>query len=126
QCMIDPSAEAVEKEAQSKKQVVELKGNTYATVLRAILRQDPDVIFVGEIRDIVTGGIAVEAALTGHLVLSTLHTNDSPSVVTRLTDLGVEPFLLSATLEGVIGQRLVRKICSECKVEYQPSPDELM
>jgi type IV pilus assembly protein PilB len=101
-------------------------GLTYAACLRAILRQDPDVIFVGEIRDIETGGIAVEAALTGHLVLSTLHTNDAPAVVSRLTDLGVEPFLLSATLEGVIAQRLVRKICSECRVEYQPSPEELM
>jgi type IV pilus assembly protein PilB len=109
QCMVNPEV-----------------GLTYAACLRAILRQDPDVIFVGEIRDLETGGIAVEAALTGHLVLSTLHTNDSPSVVSRLTDLGVEPFLLSATLEGVIGQRLVRKICSECKVEYQPSPEELM
>jgi type IV pilus assembly protein PilB len=109
QCMVNPEV-----------------GLTYAACLRAILRQDPDVIFVGEIRDLETAGIAVEAALTGHLVLSTLHTNDSPSVITRLTDLGVEPFLLSATLEGVIGQRLVRKICSECKVEYQPSPEELM
>ena len=109
QCMVNPDV-----------------GLTYAACLRAILRQDPDVIFVGEIRDLETAGIAIEAALTGHLVLSTLHTNDSPSVVTRLTDLGVEPFLLSATLEGVIGQRLVRKICSECKVEYQPSPEELM
>ncbi|HZU98673.1 MAG TPA: ATPase, T2SS/T4P/T4SS family [Planctomycetota bacterium] len=127
QCMIDPTAEAAEKAAREEgKKEVELKGPTYATALRAMLRQDPDVIFVGEIRDIVTGGIAVEAALTGHLVLSTLHTNDAPSVVTRLTDLGVEPFLLSATLEGVIAQRLVRKICGECKVEYQPSPEELM
>ncbi len=99
---------------------------TYASALRAILRQDPDVIFVGEIRDIETGGIAVEAALTGHLVLSTLHTNDAPSVVTRLVDLGIEPFLLSATLEGVVAQRLVRKICSECKVQYTPEAEELM
>ena len=99
---------------------------TYAKALRAILRQDPDVIFVGEIRDIETGGIAVEAALTGHLVLSTLHTNDAPSVVTRLVDLGIEPFLLSAVLEGVIAQRLVRKICQECKVQYSPEVEELM
>jgi len=99
---------------------------TYASALRAILRQDPDVIFVGEIRDLETGGIAVEAALTGHLVLSTLHTNDAPSVVTRLVDLGIEPFLLSAVLEGVIAQRLVRKICQDCKVQYTPEPDELM
>jgi type IV pilus assembly protein PilB len=99
---------------------------TYASALRAILRQDPDVIFVGEIRDLETGGIAVEAALTGHLVLSTLHTNDAPSVVTRLVDLGVEPFLLSAVLEGVIAQRLVRKICGECKVQFTPEPADLM
>ncbi|MGE0709224.1 MAG: GspE/PulE family protein [Planctomycetota bacterium] len=99
---------------------------TYAAALRAILRQDPDVIFVGEIRDLETGGIAVEAALTGHLVLSTLHTNDAPSVVTRLIDLGIEPFLLSAVLEGVVAQRLVRKICKDCKVQYNPSQEELM
>jgi type IV pilus assembly protein PilB len=98
---------------------------TYAKALRAILRQDPDVIFVGEIRDLETGSICVEAALTGHLVLSTLHTNDAPSVVTRLVDLGVEPFLLSAVLEGVIAQRLVRKICVECKVQYTPQAEEL-
>ena len=91
---------------------------TYAKALRAILRQDPDVIFVGEIRDLETGSIAVEAALTGHLVLSTLHTNDAPSVVIRLIDLGIEPFLLSATLEGVIAQRLIRKICLHCKIQY--------
>ncbi len=99
---------------------------TYAKALRAILRQDPDVIFVGEIRDLETGGIAVEAALTGHLVLSTLHTNDAPSVVTRLVDLGIEPFMLSAVLEGVIAQRLVRKICRDCKTEYTPEAEELM
>ncbi|MBX3471328.1 MAG: Flp pilus assembly complex ATPase component TadA [Planctomycetes bacterium] len=98
---------------------------TYAKALRAILRQDPDVIFVGEIRDLETASICVEAALTGHLVLSTLHTNDAPSVVTRLVDLGVEPFLLSAVLEGVIAQRLVRRICGECKVQYTPQAEEL-
>jgi type IV pilus assembly protein PilB len=101
-------------------------GLTYASSLRAILRQDPDVIFVGEIRDLETAGIAVEAALTGHLVLSTLHTNDAPSVVTRLVDLGVEPFLLSAVLEGVVAQRLVRKICANCKVQFTPEPGDLM
>ena len=99
---------------------------TYANALRSMLRQDPDVIFVGEVRDLETASIAVEAALTGHLVLSTLHTNDAPSVVTRLVDLGVEPFLLSAVLEGVIAQRLVRKICAECKVQYTPETSELM
>ena len=99
---------------------------TYANALRAMLRQDPDVIFVGEIRDLETASIAVEAALTGHLVLSTLHTNDAPAVVTRLVDLGVEPFLLSAVLEGVIAQRLIRKICAECKTQYTPDAGELM
>lgn len=99
---------------------------TYSAALRAILRQDPDVIFVGEIRDLVTASIAVESALTGHLVLSTLHTNDAPSVVTRLVDLGVEPFLLSAVLEGVIAQRLVRKICTDCKLQFTPEAADLM
>jgi len=100
-------------------------GLTYAACLRAILRQDPDVVFVGEIRDDETASIAVEAALTGHLVLSTLHTNDAPSVATRLIDIGIEPFLVGAVLEAVIAQRLVRTICGECKVEYEPSKEEL-
>lgn len=100
-------------------------GLTYASCLRAILRQDPDVVFVGEIRDKTTAGIAVEAALTGHLVLSTLHTNDAPSVATRLVDIGIEPFLVGAVLEAVIAQRLIRRICGECKVEYDPSQEEL-
>jgi type IV pilus assembly protein PilB len=93
---------------------------TYAKVLRTILRQDPDVILVGEIRDRETAQTAIEASLTGHLVFSTLHTNDSASAVTRLADIGVEPFLLTATLQGVLAQRLVRKVCSECKTFYQP------
>jgi type IV pilus assembly protein PilB len=83
------------------------------------------MILVGEIRDLETAQIAVEAALTGHLVFSTLHTNDAPSVITRLVDLGVEPYLLSATLEAIIAQRLVRRICEECKKEYEPSEEEL-
>ena len=95
-------------------------GLTFASGLRSILRQDPDVIMVGEIRDAETAEIAVQAALTGHLVLSTLHTNDAPSAVTRLADMGVEPFLIASTLEGVISQRLVRKICPHCKVAYKP------
>ncbi len=98
---------------------------TYASCLRSILRQDPDVVFVGEIRDLETASMAVEAALTGHLVLSTLHTNDAPSVATRLVDLGVEKFLLGACLEGIIAQRLVRKVCENCKTPYEPSDDEL-
>jgi type IV pilus assembly protein PilB len=98
---------------------------TYARVLRTILRQDPDVILVGEIRDRETAQTAIEASLTGHLVFSTLHTNDAPSAVTRLTDIGVEPFLIAATLQSVLAQRLVRKICTGCKVEYAPSAEVL-
>lgn len=98
---------------------------TYARVLRTILRQDPDIILVGEIRDRETAQIAVEAALTGHLVFSTLHTNDAPSAVMRLVDVGVEPFLISATLEGIVAQRLVRRICPECREAYQPDPELL-
>ncbi len=96
-------------------------GISFANGLRAILRQDPDVIMVGEIRDLETAVIAVQAALTGHLVFSTLHTNDAPSAVTRLVNMGVEPFLISACLIGVMAQRLVRKICEGCKEPYQPS-----
>jgi general secretion pathway protein E len=88
---------------------------TFAKALRAILRQDPDVIMIGEIRDHETAQIAVQASLTGHLVLATLHTNDAPSAVTRLTDMGIEPFLLSSSLLGVLAQRLVRKLCNTCK-----------
>ncbi|TAK94287.1 MAG: type II secretion system protein GspE [Aquabacterium sp.] len=90
---------------------------TFAKALRAILRQDPDVIMIGEIRDLETAQIAVQASLTGHLVLATLHTNDAPSAVTRLTDMGIEPFLLSSSLLGVLAQRLVRKLCPHCKRE---------
>jgi general secretion pathway protein E len=100
-------------------------GLTFASGLRAILRQDPDVIMVGEIRDAETAEIAVHAALTGHLVLSTLHTNDAVSAVARLADLGIEPFLIASSLEGVIAQRLVRKICHQCKTAYKPSKEEL-
>ncbi len=101
-------------------------GLTFATGLRSILRQDPDVILVGEIRDAETAEIAIHAALTGHLVLSTLHTNDSPSAVTRLKDMGIEPYLISSALEGVIAQRLVRKICPRCREAYKPSAEELV
>jgi type IV pilus assembly protein PilB len=95
-------------------------GMTFSGALRALLRQDPDIIMVGEIRDSETGQIAVQAALTGHLVLSTLHTNDAPSAITRLGNLGVEPFLIAASLRGVLAQRLVRKVCSGCREEYVP------
>ncbi|GAB4269629.1 MAG: hypothetical protein Kow0092_23730 [Deferrisomatales bacterium] len=101
------------------------RGLTFAGALRAFLRQDPDVIMVGEIRDPETGAIAAEAALTGHLVLSTLHTNDAPSAITRLMDMGVAPFLLAPTLLGILGQRLVRRICSQCKKPYEPKAVEL-
>jgi len=97
-------------------------GVTYSAVLRSILRQDPDKILVGEIRDRETAGTAVEASLTGHTVFATIHTNDAPSTVTRLVDMGIEPFLITATLEAVVAQRLVRKICADCRKSY--SPDE--
>lgn len=97
----------------------------FATGLRHILRQDPDVIMVGEIRDKETAEIAIQAALTGHLVLSTLHTNDAPSAITRLVDMGIEPYLLSSCIVGVLAQRLVRRICPECKETYEPSQREL-
>ncbi len=101
-------------------------GNSYSACLRAILRQDPDKILVGEIRDAETAQIAVEASLTGHLVLSTLHTNDAASVVARVLDIGIEPFLLAATLEAIVAQRLVRRICAHCKEEYEPTQEEIM
>lgn len=99
-------------------------GLTFATGLRSILRQDPDIIMVGEMRDNETAEIAVRSALTGHLVLSTIHTNDAPSAITRLVDMDIEPFLISASLIGVISQRLVRKICPQCMIEYVAKPRE--
>ena len=101
-------------------------GVTYAVCLRSILRQDPDKILVGEIRDLETAQIAIEASLTGHIVFSTLHTNDAPSTITRLLDMGLEAFLVAATLECVVAQRLVRTICPKCKAPYQPADDQLM
>lgn len=97
-------------------------GMTFASALRSILRQDPDVLMIGEMRDTETAGIAVQAAMTGHLVFSTLHTNDAVSALVRLTDLGVEPYLVAATLEGVLAQRLVRRICPDCRERYKPDP----
>jgi len=97
---------------------------TFARALRAILRQDPDVVMIGEIRDLETAQIAVQASLTGHLVLATLHTNDAPGAVTRLIDMGIEPFLLASTLNGVMAQRLVRKLCAECRTPYEPDAAE--
>ncbi len=101
-------------------------GVTFATVLRAILRHDPDKILVGEIRDYETAEIAVQSSLTGHMVFSTLHTNDAPSAITRLRDMGVPAFLITATVEAILAQRLVRRICSECRTQFTPSDELLM
>ncbi|MBA3936508.1 MAG: Flp pilus assembly complex ATPase component TadA [Planctomycetes bacterium] len=106
--------------------VDESVGRSFAQCLRAILRQDPDILLVGEVRDQETAKIAIEASLTGHLVFTTLHTNDAPTAVTRLLDMGLEPFLLAATLETILAQRLVRTICPKCKAPYQPSDEELL
>lgn len=99
---------------------------TFANVLRAILRHDPDVILVGEIRDYETAETAIQSALTGHLVFSTLHTNDAPSTVTRLRDMGIAPFMITATVEAILAQRLVRRVCVECRTEFEPSDELLM
>jgi type IV pilus assembly protein PilB len=99
---------------------------TFANCLRGILRHDPDIILIGEIRDLETAQIAVQASLTGHMVFSTLHTNDAPSSITRLRDMGLEPFLITATLEAILAQRLVRKICDDCRTDFEPSPEMLM
>lgn len=101
-------------------------GLTFANALRSILRSDPDVVLLGEIRDQETAKIAIEASLTGHLVLSTLHTNDAPSAVTRLIEMEVEPFLVGSALDCVVAQRLVRRLCDRCKQEYRPEPQELL
>jgi type II secretory ATPase GspE/PulE/Tfp pilus assembly ATPase PilB-like protein len=101
-------------------------GLTFASGLRSIVRQDPDVIMVGEIRDLETAEISIHAALTGHLVFSTLHTNDAPGSITRLQDMGVEPYLLASVLSGVIAQRLVRRICQSCRVPHVPDPADLL
>jgi type IV pilus assembly protein PilB len=101
-------------------------GLTFAAALRSILRSDPDIVMVGEIRDVETAKISIEAALTGHLVLSTLHTNDAPSALTRLNEMGVEPFLTGAAVTGVLAQRLARKLCSHCCEMYTPSVEELL
>jgi type IV pilus assembly protein PilB len=100
-------------------------GMTFAAALKAFLRQDPNIIMVGEIRDLETGGIAIKAALTGHLVLSTLHTNSAPETVTRLLDMGLEPFNVASALNLVLAQRLVRRVCSNCKTRYEPDAEEL-
>jgi type IV pilus assembly protein PilB len=101
-------------------------GLTFARCLRSILRQDPDICMVGEIRDLETAEISIQASLTGHLVFTTVHTNDAPSTIARLADLGLETFLITATIEGIIAQRLVRRICTNCKTEFEPTEDMLM
>jgi type IV pilus assembly protein PilB len=106
-------------------QINQRAGLTFATVLRSILRSDPDVVMVGEIRDVETAKISIEAALTGHFVLSTLHTNDAPSALTRLNEMGVEPFLTGAAVTGVLAQRLARRLCEHCKELYTPSEEEI-
>jgi type IV pilus assembly protein PilB len=100
-------------------------GLTFASALRSILRSDPDIVLIGEVRDHETAQIAIEAALTGHLVLSTLHTNDAPSAVSRLIEMGIEPFLVSSALDCVLAQRLARRLCSKCKEPYTPTPQAL-
>jgi type IV pilus assembly protein PilB len=105
-------------------QIQTAQGFTFARGLRAILRQDPDIILVGEIRDQETAGLAIRAALTGHLVFSTLHTNDAVGVIPRLVDMGVEPYLLSATLVAIVAQRLVRGICPICRISVEPTPEQ--
>jgi len=101
-------------------------GLSFASGLRHIVRQDPDVIMVGEIRDLETAEIAIQAALTGHMVFSTLHTNDAPSAVTRLEDMGAEPYLISSVLEGVLAQRLLRRICPQCSMPHEPDAGDLL
>jgi type IV pilus assembly protein PilB len=100
-------------------------GMTFAAALKAFLRQDPNIIMVGEVRDLETGSIAIKAALTGHLVLSTLHTNDAPSTVTRMIDMGIEPFNVASAVNLIVAQRLVRRICTGCKQEHAYTDEEL-
>jgi general secretion pathway protein E len=112
-------------EGISQTQVSDKKGMTFASGLRSVLRQDPDVIMVGEIRDRETATMAIQSSLTGHLVFSTLHTNDAASAVTRLLDLGIEPYLVASSVVGVMAQRLVRRVCRECAAHYTPDAAEL-
>jgi type IV pilus assembly protein PilB len=105
--------------------VIEAVGMTFARALRSFLRQDPDIIMIGEMRDLETAQIAIQSSLTGHLVMSTLHTNDAPGAITRMIDMGTEPFLISSTLLAVLGQRLVRKICVDCRTPFEPTENQL-
>jgi type II secretory ATPase GspE/PulE/Tfp pilus assembly ATPase PilB-like protein len=113
-------------EGISQTQINNKKGLTFASGLRNVLRQDPDIIMVGEIRDQETAVMAIQSALTGHLVFSTLHTNDAASAITRLLDLGIEPYLVASSVIGVVAQRLVRKICPKCRYSSSASPDDLL
>jgi general secretion pathway protein E len=106
-------------------QISEKKGMTFASGLRSVLRQDPDIVMIGEVRDRETAVMAIQSALTGHLVFSTLHTNDAASAVTRLLDLGIEPYLVGSSLMGVLAQRLVRRVCRHCAQPYEPDDHEL-
>jgi len=106
-------------------QMKEQIGLNFAAALRSFLRQDPNIVLVGEIRDFETAEIAIKAALTGHLVLSTLHTNDAPSAITRLTEMGIEPFLVGSAVDCVLAQRLARRLCSKCKEPYEPTAEQL-
>ncbi|HOV77420.1 MAG TPA: ATPase, T2SS/T4P/T4SS family, partial [Sedimentisphaerales bacterium] len=106
-------------------QVATKKGMTFATSLRHVLRQDPDVIMIGEVRDVETARMAIQSSLTGHLVFSTLHTNDAAGAISRLLDLGVEPYLVSSSLIAIVAQRLVRRICPDCKKPAQPTAQQL-
>jgi general secretion pathway protein E len=112
-------------EGISQMQVASKKGVTFVNALRHVLRQDPDVIMVGEVRDAETARMAIQSSLTGHLVFSTLHTNDSAGAISRLLDLGVEPYLVSSSLIAIMAQRLLRRVCPDCKKEYKPSTREL-
>jgi type IV pilus assembly protein PilB len=105
--------------------ISETVGMTFGKALRSFLRQDPDIIMIGEMRDLETAQIAIQSSLTGHLVMSTLHTNDAPGAVTRLIDMGTEPFLISSTLMAVLGQRLVRKTCVDCRTPFEPTESQL-
>jgi type II secretory ATPase GspE/PulE/Tfp pilus assembly ATPase PilB-like protein len=106
-------------------QVKDKIGLTFASALRSILRQDPDIVMIGETRDAETAQIAIQASLTGHLVLSTIHTNNAPATITRLIDMGIEPFLISSSVHAVMAQRLVRKLCQACKKAFEPRADQL-
>jgi general secretion pathway protein E len=106
-------------------QVASKKGVTFVNALRHVLRQDPDVIMVGEVRDAETARMAIQSSLTGHLVFSTIHTNDSAGAISRLLDLGVEPYLVSSSLIAIMAQRLVRRVCPDCRKVYNPTPHEL-